>query len=113
MNLPKEVIKGIKKLEKLDLKEKPYWDTVNALSKIQPYGQPYRPYLKALDRINDICKEKAMIWNTIRNYIIPPTTKTLWQIAYRKRLPVVFCGKEKYLQFDTKRLKEVIKENET
>ena len=107
--LPREVKRGILKIEKLDLREKPYWDIVNALSKIQPVGQPFRPYLNALDRINDICKEKAMIWNTIRNFIIPPTSKTLWQIAISKRLAVTFCGQEKYLTFDANKIKEIIK----
>ena len=103
--------KAISKIAKFDVKEKELDRYAEAIKSSMPFGQPYPIYLRTLDKINEIRAKKAKIWNNeLRNYILPTTTKTLWQIAIGQKLPACRFGEEAYLDFYAEDLRRALRE---
>lgn len=92
-----KVANGLKRIEKLDVKQKEYSDEADAILKTSGVGQAPPPFYKALDKAVEIMKKKAKIWNEIRHYLI--CGKTLWQLAIKNNLSVHFYGEEEMLDF--------------
>lgn len=108
--MPNRIEKGIARIAKLDVKEQQLDREAKAIAKTMPYGQSPPVYGRTLDKINAIRAKKAKIWNEIRNFILPGTQETLWQIAVAdKTLPTVSYGEEHYLGFYASDIKKAIK----
>ncbi|GAG30878.1 unnamed protein product, partial [marine sediment metagenome] len=66
-------------------------------------------YHRELDKIIDLQKQKAEIWNKIRGYIVKPTNKTLWQLAVGSpNLITKTWGKETHLSFYAKDIDKLL-----
>jgi len=109
--IPKDIEKSIQRIEKLAIEKKKYLDEADSIAQIQPLGQPYPTFGTAIDKANDIAVKQADVWNNIRSRIIPGTSKTLWQKAIEKRLPVVDYGQEKFLEFSPEEIRGLFQKN--
>lgn len=99
MTIPTEVQRGIARIRTLDKKERALQRQADDILSTSPVGQAPPVYHRTLDKAIAITKEKAKVWNKIRNYAIPGTGQTLWQAAIVNRLPTVNYGDEKHLDF--------------
>jgi len=98
--IPKNIEKSIKKIATIDKKQKALAFEANAIIESSAVGQPPPVLGRTLDKINNLQKQKAKIWNDeIRNKIIPGTNNTFWQMAVKSNLVVNTFGKEEYLKF--------------
>ena len=104
----KEIEKGLAKIERLDIKQRELQGEADAILQSSGVGQAPPVYHATLDKAIKITEQKAIIWNGIRNNIIKPTNKTLWQIAIANKLTTVWYGEEKHLDFYAEDIKRVL-----
>lgn len=104
-----QIEKGIARIAKLDVKQQELDKEAKGIAHSMPYGQSPPVYGRVLDKMNVIQAKKAKIWNEIRNFVLPGTKKTLWQIAVAQRLPTVSYGEEHHLNFFASDIKKAIK----
>lgn len=95
----REIEKGIQKIELLDIKQRKFEREADMILSTAAFCQAPPVYHSTLDKVIEITKRKAKIWNSIRNYIVPKTGKTLWQMAVKSILPIAMFGKEEHLDF--------------
>lgn len=115
-SIPQELEMGIRRIEKLDIKEQLYTDEAKAIQSTAPYGQLPYVHEVAMNKALKIQAKKAEIWNEIRHCVISDTSGkkfdtgyTLWQLALLK-LDVSTFGEEKHLRFSGKDIRQLIKE---
>lgn len=91
-----KAIKGIERIRKLDVKQRELEKSADQILGTSGVGQAPPVYHRELEKIIEIQKKKAEIWNAIRGSIVEPSGKTLWQLAVEK-YPVTRFGKEEAL----------------
>ena len=108
--LSNDIEKAIQKIEKIDKKQKELEKETKLIRQTSPIGQ-HPPVLDRIyEKIIKLTEKKAEIWNKeLRNKIVPGTTKTFWQLAIERKLPVVKYGKERYLDFYANDIRKLIK----
>lgn len=101
VGVPKEIEKGIQKIEKLDTKRREFNAKYDAILETSGVGQTPPIAGETLDKAIKVSEQQAEIWNDLRNYIVDKKTgKTLWQIATdSEALITTKTGKEERLDF--------------
>lgn len=99
--------KYLKKWAKLDDEQEQLSQDVDAIYRTSAVGQAPMIYHEKLEKLLKVQKEKAMIWNDIRGFIIPDSNcTTLWQAALKSDkeqklayYDVHYFGKEEHIGF--------------
>lgn len=105
--LPDKIEKGLRQIEKLDIKQGEFLRQARDIQSTSPMNQAPPILERVLDKGIVVGERKAEIWNEIRNYIVKDF-KTLWQIAVNQNLPVHSSGKEGMLNVTAEDLRNAI-----
>lgn len=105
--VPKVVQKGIERIQRLDVKQRKLEWEAEQIAKTAPVNQAPPIYHRTLDKVMELQKQKAVIWNKIRDIIVTPDGKTLWQIMSAK-YPMAMWGKEEHLNIYAENIEEAL-----
>jgi len=108
--IPKEVYSGLRKMKMLEAKEKELSRYYKDIQSVSPFGQLPPVAEKTLNKELELNQRRAKIWNRIRNFVVTPKGRTLWQLSLeRGKYPVKSWGKETVLQFTSSDVEELLK----